>query len=267
MNETPVTTPHAYHFSAGTNLPVTRIVLHDEEYPPSVHSAEDVAGYFAKASSGGSAHYVVDADSVEHPLSDATIAWHAPPNKGSIGIEHDGYARYSDADWAQTGSRATLARSAVLCATLCVRHGIPVVFLTAAQLKANPAARGITTHAQVTLAFRQSDHMDPGDHFPIQAYLTAVRAEVAKLTAKPTPIRPAYPPVTARPLPGWYHRLLRVQTPFMTGPDVKDVQERVHVRADGFYGPETARAVEAAQHRAHLTRDGIVGPDTARALG
>jgi N-acetyl-anhydromuramyl-L-alanine amidase AmpD len=183
VTELAVTTPHAYHFSHGSNEPVTRIVLHDEEYPVGVTSAENVAGYFAKASAGGSAHYVVDADSVEHPLAENIIAWHAPPNQGSIGIEHDGYARFTAEQWAAPGSDATLRRSAALVAEICHRRVLPVQFVTAAQLKANPRVEGITTHAEVTAAFHQSDHTDPGAHFPMAHYLDLVRAQLARLTA------------------------------------------------------------------------------------
>jgi putative peptidoglycan binding protein len=48
---------------------------------------------------------------------------------------------------------------------------------------------------------------------------------------------------------------------------VKALQRRLHVPADGVFGPQTARAVKRFQRRHHLTVDGIVGPRTWRALG
>src|SRR4051812_41691991 len=51
------------------------------------------------------------------------------------------------------------------------------------------------------------------------------------------------------------------------GPSVRLAQRRLHVRADGVFGPHTRRAVKRFQHRHHLTADGIVGPATWSALG
>jgi hypothetical protein len=232
MSEMQVTSPRAYHFTAGTNEPVTRIVLHDEEYPQSVHSAEDVARYFAQASSGGSAHYIVDADSTQHPLPENVIAWHAPPNQGSIGIEHDGYARFTAAEWSTPQSIATFSRSAALVAEICKRRSIPAVFLSAETLQINPGARGITTHWEVTKAFRQSDHTDPGPNFPISNYMSSV----ARLLATP--------PVTT-----WYFRLIAYtpSAPMMYGADVRHVQWAIGAGVDGWYGPSTRARVMSWQ--------------------
>ncbi|HEX4807008.1 MAG TPA: transglycosylase family protein [Conexibacter sp.] len=48
---------------------------------------------------------------------------------------------------------------------------------------------------------------------------------------------------------------------------VAQVQRKLHVPADGVFGPRTTHAVRRFQRRAHLTVDGVVGPRTARALG
>ena len=36
--------------------------------------------------------------------------------------------------------------------------------------------RGITSHAEVSLAYRKSDHWDPGPGFPIDEFLGRVRS-------------------------------------------------------------------------------------------
>jgi len=68
-------------------------------------------------------------------------------------------------------------------------------------------------------------------------------------------------------------RYLRLMSPFMTGPDVSVLQQRLKEvgyyqgTVDGIYGPMTDQAVRAFQTQAGLTVDGIVGPATWNALG
>jgi peptidoglycan hydrolase-like protein with peptidoglycan-binding domain len=51
------------------------------------------------------------------------------------------------------------------------------------------------------------------------------------------------------------------------GYDVRAVQRRLGVPADGIVGPQTRRAVKRFQQRNGLTVDGVIGPETLRALG
>lgn len=51
------------------------------------------------------------------------------------------------------------------------------------------------------------------------------------------------------------------------GPAVVRLQRRLHLPADGVFGPQTLRAVRRFQARRGLAVDGVVGPQTARALG
>ena len=51
------------------------------------------------------------------------------------------------------------------------------------------------------------------------------------------------------------------------GVDVRAVQQRLGVVADGIAGPQTRRAVRRFQRANGLTVDGIVGPQTLAALG
>ena len=74
---------------------------------------------------------------------------------------------------ATTYSTKLLELSAELVAQKCAKYDIPAVWLTAAQLRAGK--RGITGHAQVSEAFKRTDHTDPGKSFPVEAYLARVR--------------------------------------------------------------------------------------------
>ena len=67
-------------------------------------------------------------------------------------------------------------------------------------------------------------------------------------------------------------RLVRLQTPFLDGEDVRTLQQALKaaglaIDADGVFGPATKRAVEQFQESKGLTQDGIVGPATRAALG
>lgn len=62
-------------------------------------------------------------------------------------------------------------------------------------------------------------------------------------------------------------RVLRLASPMMQGDDVRAVQRKLGLAADGVFGPGTRNAVKAFQSSQGLTADGIVGPSTLAALG
>lgn len=176
----------AYRKSSGSNLPVVRIVIHAtcgrRGYPreSAAGVARQTAQYFQSSSAGGSAHYVCDIDREEHTLPDDAIAWHAPPNQHSIGIEicADGgapygtFRPYTREQWLSPKVWPAVERAARRARELCKRHGIPLQRLTVAQVRAGKA--GICGHADVSAAFGQSDHTDPGPAFPWAEFMAAV---------------------------------------------------------------------------------------------
>lgn len=73
---------------------------------------------------------------------------------------------------------------------------------------------------------------------------------------------PAPQPAKPAPQPPKYTRLLRLTSPMMRGEDVKLVQQKLGIAADGIYGPNTKAAVMKFQKDHGLAVDGIVGPNT-----
>lgn len=151
------------------------VVLHTMETPEGDQIAENIASWFANPVAGTSAHYCVDPDSVVQCVDERACAWAAMQvgNAYGIHIEMAGRAAQTAAEWADGPSQAILARTAALTADICRRHNIPARYLTDQQLA--DGERGITTHAQISRVFKQSDHTDPGEGFPTQQFLGLVQ--------------------------------------------------------------------------------------------
>lgn len=287
-----VTTPHhhagAYH---GSNGNPGAIVIHDEEYPLSDSSAEVIArDVFSKASAGGCAQYVIDADSEQHPCAEGDLSWNAPPNFGTIGFERDGYATWSTKAWRQPKAQMTTCRVAARCAEVAARRRIPVKWREVAALKAGgTATRGFMSHNNRSKAFGMSTHTDPGPNFPIAEFMALVRRayswfrdhdaivafqqanglkddgvvgdktidKAARLLysgggapAKPQPKPVPHP--TKPDSPSWGPEPVEgfPLTLWMHGDRCARVQRRLGIDDDGFYGQDTAAAVIQFQ-RAH----------------
>jgi len=150
------------------------------EAPERATTAESVAKYFSTATKRSSAHYNIDVNSVVCSVLVQDVAYHAPGvNHNGIGLEHAGYARQSRAEWLDSYSRTMLEeKSAPLAAALAGIFAIPIRFVDRVGLRNN--VRGITTHHEVSQAFRRSDHWDPGPNFPIDLYLTWVQNNAPK---------------------------------------------------------------------------------------
>lgn len=186
----------AAHTTAGDNKPINRIVIHSTVSPCVAGGARTIADYFRSETAGGSAHYVVDPSEVVQVVYDGVIAWHAPPNQHSLGIEMcdtpgpvpgdaRGSARFKAARqswrWLRPAQRQLLTRTAKLAAALCAAYDVPAVFLTPEDMAAG--RKGITTHANVSLAFGQSTHWDPG-FWPRRRFMRKVRAELKRIQAQ-----------------------------------------------------------------------------------
>ena len=166
-----VESPHATPARARV---VDVVVMHAMEIAERPDAAAICARWFQSTVSRVSAHYCVDAGTVIQCVRERDVAWHARGgNSDSIGVELAGFARQTTADWEDEYSTAVLDRAAALVADVCRRRRIPVRWLVAGDLLAD--RRGITGHAEVSRAFRKSDHWDPGDGFPVEAFLDRIR--------------------------------------------------------------------------------------------
>lgn len=164
----------AANYTKAGRTAVDLLVLHTMENMEKPGAARNVALWFASAEAPqASAHYCIDAGEVIQCVKDEDIAWHAPgANRNGLGLEHAGRAAQSPAEWQDPFSEAALELSANLAADLCHKWKIPAVYVPSGALL--KGARGITTHMDVSRAFRKSDHWDPGIGFPIDWYVKRV---------------------------------------------------------------------------------------------
>lgn len=231
------------------------IVVHDMEAPEGPLTAENVAHYFATTDRHASAHRCFDNNSQVQCVLDKDVAWHAPgANHNGLGYEHAGYARQSDAEWRDPYSTQMLKLSAKQAAADCKRYNLPVRYVDTGALLLG--RRGITTHWDVTKAYKRSTHTDPGPNFPMDQYISWVKSEAGVITPVGTAVVEL-------------DNLLRVGS---RGHDVQDWQ-RILVGAklleagdvDGIFGPRTEAATKRFQKMLGVDADGIVGPATRTA--
>lgn len=166
----------AANFTPAARKVIDLVVIHSMENQEKPGTARAVAEWFADPSRSprASAHYLCDEREVIQCVRDADVAWGAPgANRTGLHIEHAGQASQSANEWGDEYSMSMLHLSVQLCATLCRAWAIPAVFLPAEPL-AYKGSRGLTTHAEVSKAFRLSSHTDPGPNWPMAWYVGRV---------------------------------------------------------------------------------------------
>lgn len=175
----------AAHDSGLGNKPIHRIVIHATVSPCVEGQARRVAAWFRDPDSRGSAHYVIDPGEVVQVVLDSRIAWHAPPNPHSIGVElcdaliSREWDRAHRDRWRDENHTRMLRRASRIVARLCLAYDVPIERLNADDLRAG--RRGITGHDDVSKAWGESSHWDPGAFFPWAEFVQHVERRAAKM--------------------------------------------------------------------------------------
>ena len=143
----------------GHQSTIRRIVIHGTSSPCKAGGARANAKWLQDPRARGSAHYVVDPGEIVQCVPEDRVAAHAPPNTGSIGYELCDPNAGDPARWHDALHDAMMRRAATHVRDCAARHGVPLVWLSPAEVKAG--TRGITSHNNVTAAFHQSTHTDP----------------------------------------------------------------------------------------------------------
>jgi hypothetical protein len=245
--------PYEQAAGDGGPRPLTQmVVIHATD---STASDEAEASYATHRPDHTSAHFYTDSDSTIRalPLGDIAYGCYPTGNARSVQFELTGLSN--------AVSDATMREAAPVVAEVCRLYGIPIRKVGPGELVAG--AKGIVGHADVTHAWGEGNHTDPGNLFDwgrFIAYVVAASGEPAT--------SPPLPPSTVAP--AWPGRYLRVQSPTINGPDVRTWQARMSVRGwritvDGWYGPQSAGVCQAFQREKGLSVDGVVGPVTWRA--
>jgi murein DD-endopeptidase MepM/ murein hydrolase activator NlpD len=110
------------------------------------------------------------------------------------------------------------------------------------------------------LSFRdKGSHLTGANNIDFEAFLSG-----SPSAAPAKPAKPAAPVASTRPASPAGRAVVRQGS---RGEDVKYLQTKLGITADGVFGPRTRAAVTAFQSSKGLTVDGIVGPRTWTVLG
>lgn len=264
----PKITRRAAHDDGPGNTPITRIVIHatcgGRGYPheSEVGVAANTAAYFAKKAAGGSAHYVVDLEDEQHCVPDNVIAWHAPPNKGSIGIEICAEASYTRDEWLSDAVWPAVEKAAERHLELSARFNVPLVRLSPVDLLAG--REGYCGHVDVSQTWHETNHTDPGPGFPWDEYAKLLNAAAPVPAPAPQPAPAPSPAPSGQLVYGERSERVRRLQQFMT----TAFHAYNQYTPTGYYGDATTAGLAEFQMRVGIRGgDGRnVGPATTAAL-
>jgi N-acetylmuramoyl-L-alanine amidase CwlA len=157
------------------------VVLHSTVSPCEPGGAQAIAEFFAKTDHPASAHYVVDTAERRQCVGDHTVAYHCGYNYGSLAVEMCEYPSNDVKRWNDTAHRQLEINAAHLVARLCLVYKIRPYYVGRFRLLAG--WKGVTTHAQMSKAFKKSTHWDPGA-WPRLRFMREVRRHYRHLKAR-----------------------------------------------------------------------------------
>lgn len=147
-----------------------------------------MARYQLSPSAGGSYHIVIDADGkTARENDDEYIPWAAmfTANRNGFHVSLAGRAAFTREQWLARPRQ--LDKLAEIAAAYERAYSIPVVIRLAPDLRAR--IPGLSTHAEASKAWHESDHTDPGKGFPLDVIVEKAK----KLKTPPPPPAPRPP--------------------------------------------------------------------------
>jgi len=187
---------------------------------------------------GGSAHYFADWQDIYRAVPEAEQAWHAGPTANS---------RYLSIEMCETITLAEFTevwlRTIWLLSDMCRRYGW--------------SANNIISHAEISRLYKETDHTDPTGYLSKfgKTFADLRAAVITKLSTTPQ----------QQVSRGTISRATVCQG--SKGENVKYLQGKLGIVADGDFGPITKAAVIAFQKANGLDPDGICGPLTWAKIG
>lgn len=173
----------AKYYGTKTNHPINRIVIHCTVSPCVPGGPRAIARYFRESViRPSSAHYVVGPAGACQVVYDSWLAFHAPPNAHSIGVELCDMQRGSARRWTGPMHRMMLRRAARMVAKLCLAYEVPPHKIDSTGLL--KGRRGVCGHVDVSKAWHQTSHTDPGEGFPWVTFMDKVETHYERLIRK-----------------------------------------------------------------------------------
>ena len=194
INNDPVDTDWANRFGFGnprSTKGLQGICIHTTENPIGAPS-EGVANYQLNTESG-SYHVLVDNTMNDNinSLRENTDDWEtwSAGSKGNQIALHVSFVAYSACTRAQwLAADRMLNEGADVVAYWCKRYGFPVAKINGADLRAG--RRGLFGHGDVSAAWREVDHTDPGANFPWDVFIDKVKRRMNPAPApRPQPAK------------------------------------------------------------------------------
>lgn len=234
--------------------PISLISVHTAE---GATTAAGLVNYLDQPGVEASYHVIVDDTTTIQYLPDDVAAWAMlSGNHRSVQVCFTGFAKWPRSEW--LAHDGMLRRGAAVVQTWAVKHNIPPVKLTPAQVGADRS--GVCGHWDWTIGKNDGTHTDPGPNFPWDVFMAY---------ANPGGNHPPPPPP---PQPGPIIEMHYGQT----SDEIRRLQTWLNANyasysklpVTGYYGDMTQAVIAEFQRRVGITgADGRdIGPQTIAAL-